>query len=335
MKTRKLRNLEVSSVGYGCMGLSHGYGPVPDQAEAIRLIRNAYEQGCTFFDTAEGYGAGHNERLVGEALAPVRPDVVLATKLKIEATPGTGQHTGLMREIEAHVEASLRRLGTEYIDLYYLHRVNPDIPVEDVAECMGELIRKGKILAWGQSQSTEDEIRRAHAVTPLSAVQSEYSIMERMFEKDVIPACEELGIGFVPFSPLASGFLSGKYTTEARYVGDDVRRVITRFTQENMRLNQPLLDLIRGFAQAKGATPAQISLAWMLHKKEFIVPIPGSRSPERIAENLGAADVALTDDEFRRIETELAQIEIHGNRTDADIAKLPYFRKTTINITVQ
>lgn len=228
----------------------------------------------------------------------------------------------LGKQIRAHLETSLTRLGTDHVELYYQHRVNPDIPVEDVAAVMGELIDEGKILGWGQSQATEQQIRRAHAVTPLTAVQSEYSIMERMFEADVIPACAELGIGFVPFSPLAGGFLSGKYTAGDTYTGDDVRRVITRFDTDNMRANQPLLDLLTEFAREKNASPAQISLVWMLHKKDFIVPIPGSRKLERITENLGAADVELTEDEFNRIENELATIEIHGNRTDEDIAKL-------------
>ena len=198
------------------------------------------------------------------------------------------------------------------------------IPVEDVASVMGELIAEGKSLGWGQSQATEEQIRRAHAVTPLTAIQSEYSMMERMFEKDVIPACEELGIGFVPFSPLASGFLSGKVTANDTYTGDDVRRVITRFDKDNIRANQPLLDLLGALAKEKGATPAQISLAWMLHKKDFIVPIPGMRKIERIEENLGAADVELTGEEFERIEAQLAKVVIHGNRTDEDIAKLRY-----------
>lgn len=322
MKTRKLRNLEVSAVGYGCMGLSHGYGPVPERSESIRLIRQAYDWGCTFFDTAEGYGAGDNEILVGEALQPIRDNIVLATKLHVPKTEQTSTRGGLLAAIQAHVDASLQRLGTDHVDLYYQHRVNKDIPVEDIAWCMGILIREGKILAWGQSQSTEEEIRRAHAVTPLSAIQSEYSLMERVFEKDVIPTCEELGIGFVAFSPLASGFLSGQYQAERTYTGDDVRRVITRFSKENVLANQPLLDVLTDFAHQKGATPAQIALAWMLHKKEFIVPIPGARTPERIQENLSAADVELTDQEFHQIEAELATIAIHGNRTDEDIAKL-------------
>lgn len=303
------------------MGFSHGYGPGPDKNEAIRLIQEAFDLGCTFFDTAEVYGKGANEELVGEALRPIRDKVVLATKFML-ATNEAGSRKKTLESIRAHLEASLQRLGTDRVELYYLHRVNKDIPVEEIAYCAGELIKEGKILGWGQSQSTEDEIRRAHEVTPLTAIQSEYSIMERMFEKDVIPACEELGIGFVPFSPLASGFLSGKGNAGGQYVGDDVRRVITRFTRENILANQSLLDLITGFAESKSVTPAQLSLAWMLHKKSFIVPIPGMRRIERIRENLGAAEVVLTDTEFTRIEAELAKITIYGNRTDEDIAKL-------------
>jgi aryl-alcohol dehydrogenase-like predicted oxidoreductase len=312
-------NLEVSAVGLGCMGFSHGYGPGPGADEAIELMRKAYEKGCTFFDTAEGYGAGENEELVGRALAPVRDEVVIATKFMILDRLSRAE---LRQQIRAHLEASLRRLSTDHVELYYQHRVPDSIPVEDVAEAMGELIEEGKILGWGKSQSRAEQIRRAHAVAPLTAIQSEYSIMERMFERDVIPACEELGIGFVPFSPLASGFLSGKASAGDAYSGDDVRRVITRFDEDNVRANQPLLDLLTGFAREKGATPAQVSLAWMLHKKDFIVPIPGSRRPERIEENLGAADVELTEEEFARIEAELANITIHGNRTDEDIARL-------------
>ena len=321
MKTRRLGHLEVSAIGLGCMGFSHGYGPALDRVAAIALIRQAYEQGCTFFDTAEGYGAGANEELVGQALAPLRNEVVIATKLHI--TGGAGlTRKDLARQIRQHLDASLARLGTDHVELYYQHRVNKDIPVEDVAACMGDLIDEGKIRGWGQSQATEEELRRAHAVTPLTAVQSEYSLMERMFEQDVLPACEDLGIGFVPFSPLASGFLSGTAHADTAYSGDDVRRVITRFAPDNMRANQPLLDLLTSVAREKGATPAQISLAWMLHKSGSIVPIPGSRRRERIAENLGAADVALTDAEFARIEAALATIAIHGNRTDEDIATL-------------
>lgn len=321
MHKRKLGggNLEVSAIGLGCMGFSHGYGPGLGEEESIALIRKAFDLGCTFFDTAEGYAAGENERLVGRALSPIRDQVVIATKFHM-AGPISRPQLGI--EIRAHLDASLTRIGTDHVELYYQHRVSESIPVEDVASVMGELIAEGKILGWGQSQSTEQQVRRAHAVTPLTAIQSEFSMMERMFEKDVIPTCEELGIGFVPFSPLASGFLSGKVVATDTYTGDDVRRVITRFDKDNIRANQPLLDLLTAFAKEKGFTPAQISLAWMLHKKNFIVPIPGSRRIERIEENLGAADVALTQGEFDRIEAELAKIEIHGNRTDQDIARL-------------
>lgn len=309
--------LEVSAIGYGCMGLSHGYGTVPEHDEAIRLIREAYELGCTFFDTAEAYGAGENELLVGEAIEPFRDKVVLATKLHLNSADGDAETV-----IRRHLEESMERLRTDYIDLYYQHRVEDDDKVEEVADVMGKLVREGKIRGWGQSQSTPEQIRRAHSVARLAAVQSEYSMMERTFEKDVIPTCGELGIGFVAFSPLASGFLSGKYTSETTYSGDDVRRVITRFSKENVEANQPLLDLLNKVAEEKGATPAQISLAWMLHKQDYIVPIPGMRTDARIAENLGASDVELTDGEFEQIESALSKIEIHGNRTDEDIAKL-------------
>ena len=320
MQKRTLgQGLEVSAVGLGAMGLSHGYGPGLDEAEAIDLMRAAFDLGCTFYDTAEGYAAGDNERLVGRALAPIHDHVVIATKFRVTA-PVSG--TDLSRHIREHLDASLTRLAIDHVELYYLHRVPDTTPVEDIAAVMGELIDEGRIGGWGQSQATEDQVRRAHAVTPLTAIQSEYSIMERMFEADVIPACAELGIGFVPFSPLASGFLSGKVTANDTYTGDDVRRVITRFDADNIRANQPLLDLITDFATAKGATPAQVSLAWMLHKYDFLVPIPGSRKLDRIQENLGAADVDLTDDEFTQIEAQLATITIHGNRTDQDIAKL-------------
>lgn len=328
MKTRQLRDLEVSAIGYGCMGLSHGYGQAPDKKEALRLIRYAYDLGCTFFDTAEVYGQGANEELLGEALQSVRDKVVIATKLHIQESEDETSGENLLKHIRQKLENSLKRLRTDHVEIYYQHRVNKNVPVEDVAGCFGELLKEGKILGWGQSQATEQEIRRAHAVTPLTVIQSEYSMMERMFEKDVIPTCEELNIGFVPFSPLASGFLSGKIDINAHYAGDDVRRVITRFDKENIKANQPLLDLIKGFAEGKGATPAQISLAWMLYKKDFIVPIPSSRKQERIEENLGAADVELTEEEYTKIEEELAKITIHGNRTDEDIAKLKSLNKT-------
>ncbi|HEU4554368.1 MAG TPA: aldo/keto reductase [Chitinophaga sp.] len=324
MKTRKLNGLEVSAIGYGCMGLSQGYIPVPDKNEAIRLIQQTYDLGCTFFDTAGRYAMGANEALVGEALQHVRDKVVIATKFMIEENEAEDAKKNLSGHIREHLERSLRRLRTDHVELYYQHRVNKDIPVEDIAGCMGELIREGKILGWGQSQATAAEIRRAHAVTPLTAIQSEYSIMARRFEKDVIPTCEALGIGFVPFSPLANGFLSGKINADTQYTGLDARRVISRFNKDNIAANQPLVDLINRVAAEKGATPAQISLAWMLHKKDFIVPIPGSRKLERIKENLGAANIVLTVDEFAEIETGLSAIQIHGDRTDEDIAKLRF-----------
>lgn len=326
MKKRLLgkNGLEVSALGMGCMGFSHGYGAIPTEEESLRLIRMAYEQGCTFFDTAEGYGPYVNEVLVGKAIAPFRENIVLATKFSPILLAGQDSSEGKLsrRAIRKALEDSLRRLGTEYVDLYYQHRVPEGSNVEEVALWMGELIREGKIRGWGQSQSSEEQIRRAHAVTPITAIQSEYSMMERMFEKDVIPACEELGIGFVPFSPLASGFLSGKYSKDVSYSGDDVRRAITRFNKENMEANQPLLDLVHSCAREKNATPAQISLAWMLHKKNFIVPIPGMRSTERVLENLGASTVTLTAEEFDALERALDKIVIYGNRTDKDIERL-------------
>ncbi len=297
-------------------GLSHGYGAVPPKEEAIRLIRMAYELGCNHFDTAEGYGAGANEELVGEALAPIRHKVTIATKLHLYS------RENLERQIEERLDASLKRLRTDYVDLYYQHRNEAGVPPEEVAEIMGKLMQKGKIRGWGQSMTTVKEIRRANAVTPISAVQSEYSMMERMFEKDVIPTCGELGIGFVAFSPMASGFLSGKYHKTDVYTGDDVRRVITRFAPENVEANQPLLDMLHDFAASKGATPAQISLAWMLQKYDFVVPIPGMRKEERLKENFGASEIVLTEQEFNEIEQALSHIVIYGNRTDQDIAKL-------------
>ncbi len=324
MKTRKLgrTGLDISAVGMGCMGFSHGYGALPAEEESIRLMRRAHELGCTFYDTAEVYGPFVNEELVGKAIAPIRDEIVLATKFSPLALKGQEEPKLSRRAIRKALEDSLRRLKTDRVELYYQHRVPEGSDVEEVAHWMGELIKEGKILGWGQSQCSEEQLRRAHAVTPLTAVQSEYSMMERMFERDVIPACKELGVSFVAFSPMASGFLSGKYGKGQRYEGDDVRRVITRFAPENVEANQPLLDMLRRFAEERGATPAQISLAWMLKKEDFIIPIPGMRKEERVVENLGAADLELTDEEFAALERELGGIAIHGNRTDKDIERL-------------
>jgi len=326
MKKRKLNKLEVSAIGFGAMGLSQGYIPTPDKEEAIRIIQQTYDLGCTFFDTAERYAMGANEELVGAALKDVRDKVVIATKFLIEENSGLHTREQLMQELRRRLEGSLKRLGTDHVELYYQHRVNKDIPVEDIAYCMGEFIKEGKILGWGQSQASAAEIRRAHAVTPLTAIQNEYSIMARSAEKEVIPVCKELGIGFVPFSPLANGFLSGKVTADTEFTGLDARRVISRFDKDNIIANQPLLELIHQFAAAKHATPAQISLAWMLHKEDFIVPIPGSRNLGRIEENLGTAAVVLTDAEYAEIEAALVKIAIHGDRKDEDIAKLRFLK---------
>lgn len=319
MEQRFLGPLAVSPIGMGCMGLSHGYGEIPDRAYAVAAIRKAHDFGCTFFDTAEAYGPrllpefrGHNERILGEAVAPFRDAVVLATKLHLH-----DDEVGLplYPTIRAHLEASLRRLGTDRADLYYLHRVNRRIPLEDVAEAMGRLIREGLIRGWGLSQVSAEQIRAAHAVTPLAAVQSIYSMVERGVEAEVIPCCLENGIGFVPFSPIASGLLSGKVGEGADFShADDVRKYVPQLRPENLGANRPVVELLVGLAARKGATPAQIALAWMLRKWPNVVPIPGSKRQERILENLGAWDVAFDDAEFAALERALDAIPIHGHR---------------------
>ena len=320
MNTRKLRDIEVSPIGMGCMGLSHGYGEIPDREYSIQAIRKAYDFGCTFFDTAEAYGPnllpenrGHNEMIVGEAVHAFRHDVVLATKLHLDTVEVMAK--GLEAVVREHLAASLKRLQTDYADLYYLHRINPDIPVEDVAEIMDKLIRDGLIRGWGLSQVDVDVIDRANAVTPLSAVQNIYSMLERGVEEAVIPYCLAHNIGVVPFSPIASGFLSGKVTTGTDFShSDDVRRFVPQLRKENLEANQPILDLLESYAERKNATKAQISLGWMLHKYPNVVPIPGSKNQERILENLGAWNVTLTDGEFAALEAALAQIPVHGHR---------------------
>ncbi len=329
MNKRKLRNLEVSAIGMGCMGFSHGYGELPPEEDSIKMIQYAYEKGCDFFDTAEAYGPFKNEEILGKAVKGFRDKVIIATKFSPYLLAGQEKYADnklTKAAIKGALEDSLKRLQTDYIDLYYEHRVPLNSNPEEVALWMGEFIKEGKIRAWGQSQSNVEQIRKAHAITPISAIQSEYSMMERMFEKDVIPLCKELNIGFVPFSPLASGFLSGKYSKDTKYYGDDVRRAITRFIPENVEKNQPLLDLLYHVAKTKNATPAQISLAWMLHKYDFLVPIPGMRKYERIDENLGAAGVILSESEFNKIEEELSKITLYGNRTDEDIQKMGHVR---------
>lgn len=317
MPTRMIRDLKVSAIGYGAMGLSHGYGAIPTHDESIRLLRKAYKDGYTFFDTAEVYGNGHNEQLVGEALEEVRDKCVYATKFMI--VHGSSKEE-VLSNIRNNLDRSLKLLRTNYVDLYYWHRVI-DSKLKDVAWAMGVLIKEGKIKGWGISQADADQIRLAHSITPLTAVQNEYSIMERMYENE-IKVCKELNIGFVPFSPLASGFLSGKYTAETKYEGDDVRRVITRFDPENVKKNQELLDLLKRIADEKKCSPAQVSLAWIMAKGDNVVSIPGSRTDARIKENIEAALHQLTPDEYQKIEEALSKIKIYGNRTDADIMKL-------------
>lgn len=320
MNARKLGTMEVSPIGMGCMGLSHGYGEIPERAYSIEAIRKAHAFGCTFFDTAEAYGPnllpenrGHNERIVGEAVRDFRKEVILATKLHLDTLEVSAK--GLESVVREHLEASLKRLQTDYADLYYLHRINPDIPVEDVAQVMGRLIRDGLIRGWGLSQVDVETIRRAHEVTPLSAIQNIYSMLERGVEEAVIPYCLTHNIGIVPFSPIASGFLSGKVTVDSDFShSDDVRKFVPQLRRENMEANQPVLELLENYAERKHATKAQISLSWMLHKYPDVVPIPGSKNQERILENLGAWNIRLTDDEFASLEAALAEIPVHGHR---------------------
>lgn len=319
MQKRKLRDLEVSAIGVGCMGFSHGYGKVPSAEYTVNTLRKAFEAGCTFFDTAESYGdvvfhPGHNEELVGKALAPFRKDVVLATKLFLRPQEVTAD-TSVYDAIKAHLTASMKRLGTDHVDLYYLHRINEEMSLEEIAAAMGRLIEEGMISGWGLSQVGVGTLAKAHAVTPVSAVQNIYSMVERGCEAEVIPYCLEHNIGVVPFSPIASGFLSGKVTVDTKFEEvDDVRKFVPQLQKENLVANQPILDLLADFSRRKNATNAQISLAWMLHKYPNVVPIPGSKNLERILENLGAADVILTDEEFAQLETALNACTVHGHR---------------------
>jgi aryl-alcohol dehydrogenase-like predicted oxidoreductase len=319
MRKRKLGKggLEVSAIGLGCMGMSANYGPPENTQEMIGLIRYAVDQGESFFDTAEAYGPLTNEGLVGEALAPVRDRVVIATKFGFDIDLQTLERKGLNsrpEHIKQVAEASLTRLKTDRIDLFYQHRVDPTVPIEDVAGAVKELILQGKVKHFGLSEASAATMRRAHAVQPVTALQSEYSLWARDPEAEILPACEELGIGFVPWSPLGQGFLTGKLNPGMTFVGSDVRSRFPRFTPDAMKANQPIVDLLERLAARKGATPAQIALAWLLAQKPWIVPIPGTRKRARLDENLGAAAIELTSDELCEIDSATSRIEVRGAR---------------------
>jgi aryl-alcohol dehydrogenase-like predicted oxidoreductase len=318
MEMRKLgkTNLEVSAIGLGCMGMSSGYGPPKDKQEMISLIRSAVERGVTFFDTAEGYGPFTNEELVGEALAPMRERVVIATKFGFKFGP-KGQQIGLdsrPEHIKEVAEASLKRLRADVIDLFYQHRVDPNVPIEDVAGAVKNLIQEGKVKHFGLSEPGVQTIRRAHAVQPLTAIQNEYSLWWRKSEEEVLPVLEELGIGFVPFSPLGRGFLTGKMNENTAFDSSDLRSTLPRFTPEARKANQALVELLGEIAKRKKATPAQIALGWLLAQKLWIVPIPGTTKLHRLEENIGAASIELTTDDLRKIESAASQIEVQGAR---------------------
>jgi len=327
MQKRKLgkSNLDVSAIGLGCMGLSFGYGPAVDKQQGISLIRAALERGVTFFDTAEVYGPFTNEELVGEALAPFRAQVVIATKFGFKIDPTSGKQVGLdsrPEHIKEVAEASLKRLKTDVIDLFYQHRVDPNVPIEDVAGAVKELIQQGKVRHFGLSEAGVQTIRRAHKVQPVAALQSEYSLWFREPEKEVMPTLEELGIGFVPFSPLGKGFLTGKINEDTKFDKTDFRNIVPRFTPENRKANQAVVDLVRQLAERKKATPAQIALAWLLAQKPWIVPIPGTTKLERLEENVGAVRVELTSHDLREIDSAASKITVQGARYPEELQKL-------------
>ena len=327
MQKRKLgkSNLEVSALGLGCMGLSFGYGPAVDKKDGITLIRAAVERGVTFFDTAEVYGPYTNEELVGEALAPFRDQVVIATKFGFKIDASTGKQAGLdsrPEHIKEVAEASLKRLRSGVIDLFYQHRVDPNVPIEDVAGAVKELIQQGKVKHFGLSEAGVQTIRRAHKVQPVTALQSEYSLWWREPEKEVIPTLEELGIGFVPFSPLGKGFLTGKISEDTKFDKSDFRNIVPRFAPEARKANQAVVDLLGKFAQQKKATPAQIALAWLLAQKPWIVPIPGTTKLHRLEENIGAVNVELSPEELRELETAASKIAVQGARYPEELQKM-------------
>jgi aryl-alcohol dehydrogenase-like predicted oxidoreductase len=328
MQKRKLgkSNLEVSAIGLGCMGMSFGLGPAADKKEMISLIRSAVERGVTFFDTAEVYGPFTNEELVGEALSPVRDQVKIATKFGFAPNPGGGPGWSALNSRPEHIKevaaASLKRLKTDVIDLFYQHRVDPNVPIEDVAGAVKDLIQQGKVKHFGLSEAGVQTIRRAHAVQPVTALQSEYSLWWREPEKEILPALEELGIGFVPFSPLGKGFLTGHINEETKFDKTDFRNIVPRFTPENRRANQALVDLLGKIAERKKATPAQIALAWILAQKPWMVPIPGTTKLHRLEENIGAAAIELTPDDLRQIDGATSKIPVRGERYPEHLQKL-------------
>jgi len=311
--------LEVSAMGLGCMGLSFGYGPATDIKDAIKLLRTAFERGITFFDTAEAYGPFKNEELLGEALAPFRDEVVIATKFGFEAGETAKGMNSQPQNIRNVAEAALKRLRTDRIDLFYQHRVDPNVPIEDVAGTVKDLIAEGKVKHFGLSEAGVASIRKAHAVQPVAALQSEYSLWWREPEGEVIPTLEELGIGFVPFSPLGKGFLTGAINENTEFDKTDFRNIVPRFSQDNRKANQIMVDLLNNIAAEKNATPAQVALAWLLAQKPWIVPIPGTTKLHRLEENIGAVNVVLTADDLRNIEDAAAQIKIEGARYPAHL----------------
>ena len=327
MKTRKLgKDLEVSALGFGCMGMTGVYGPGVEEADMIKLIRDAHDRGVTLFDTAESYGPFTNEELVGEALQPIRDKVVIATKFGFDIDQATGARAGGTNSRPEHIravaEAALKRLKTDRIDLFYQHRVDLNVPIEDVAGAVKELITEGKVKHFGLSEAGVQTVRRAHAVQPLTAVQSEYSMFWRGPETELLPVLEELGIGFVPFSPLGAGFLTGKIDENTKFEKDDFRNLVPRFSPESRKANMALVGVVKGVADRKGATPAQVALAWLLAQKPWIVPIPGTTKLHRLEENLGSVDLDLTADELTEINAEASKIQVQGERLPEAVLKM-------------